>query len=144
MVTATRRLEWDAAHRVMRHESKCATLHGHRYAAEIEVVAHHGGLDALGRVIDFGAIKELVGAFIDEHWDHTTMVNQEDLDLIAFCAKDAVAGKRRPYVIAGEPTAERIAIELGRVASELLAPRGIAVTRVRIWETPSCFAEWKP
>ena len=32
--TCTRRIEFDAAHRVMEHESKCRHLHGHRYAIE--------------------------------------------------------------------------------------------------------------
>ena len=31
----TRKLEFDAGHRVMNHESKCATCHGHRYVLEV-------------------------------------------------------------------------------------------------------------
>lgn len=52
MITVTRVLEFDAGHRVVNHESKCATLHGHRY--KVEIVAAAPGLDSLGRVIDFG------------------------------------------------------------------------------------------
>jgi 6-pyruvoyltetrahydropterin/6-carboxytetrahydropterin synthase len=75
-----RRLEWDAAHRVLRHESKCATLHGHRYIALVTCSAPE--LDACGRVIDFGVVKEVVGLWIDDNWDHTTLVNRDDHDLI--------------------------------------------------------------
>ncbi len=54
-ISCTRRIEFDAAHRVMRHEGKCKHLHGHRYALEATFSA--SGLDALGRVIDFAAFQ---------------------------------------------------------------------------------------
>ena len=34
MITCTRRIEFDAAHRILNHESKCKMLHGHRYVVE--------------------------------------------------------------------------------------------------------------
>ena len=52
MIICTRKLEFDSAHRVMEHESKCKMLHGHRYALEASFAATK--LDNLGRVIDFG------------------------------------------------------------------------------------------
>jgi len=142
-VTCARRLEWDAAHRVLRHESKCASLHGHRYAAEIECAADE--LDFAGRVIDFGAIKQRVGAWIDQHWDHTTLVNRADVELLRFCEGEHERfGKRAPYIFDGEPTAENIALELLRLSIDLLQGTGIRVVRVRIYETPNCFAEARP
>ena len=62
MITCTRRLEWDAMHRIPRHESKCAAFHGHRYAAEITCSAPE--LDDLGRVVDFGVVAQRVQASI--------------------------------------------------------------------------------
>ena len=50
MHTITRRLEFDAGHRVYQHESKCNHVHGHRYVVEVEAT---GTLDGLGRIIDF-------------------------------------------------------------------------------------------
>ena len=140
--TATRRLEWDAAHRVLRHESKCATLHGHRYVAEITCDAE--SLDKVGRVIDFGVVKERVGAWIDETWDHSTLVNEDDLALVDFCRHQADRrGNRPPYLFPGEPTAENIASELFHVAAGLLDGSGVRVTKVRIYETPNCYAEFE-
>lgn len=133
------RFEWDAAHRVMRHESKCATLHGHRYVAELEV---EGPLDKVGRVIDFGKVKSVVGAWIDSEWDHTTMLGPDDATLMAFCATEHTEkGHKRPYVLRGEPTAENIADELLVSARDLLAfDPDLTVVRVRVWETPNCSA----
>ena len=64
-VYCTRRLEFDAAHRVLRHESKCATLHGHRYRVDIEVSAPKP--DSAGRAVDFSVLKTIIGGWIDRY-----------------------------------------------------------------------------
>lgn len=140
--TVTRRLEWDAAHRVMRHGSKCATLHGHRYVAEITVSAPR--LDDLDMVVDFGIVKGIVGSWIDETWDHTTILNAQDERLLDFLRAERARNPRLkvPYVLQGEPTAELISEHLLGVASNLLtSERGLRVDRVRVYETPSCWAD---
>ena len=134
--TCTRRLEFDAAHRVTRHESKCRNLHGHRYAVEITVEAD--GLDECGRVVDFGEVKSIVGTWIDERWDHGTLLHPDDADLHALCE----ASGWRHYTMPSEPTAENIAAELGRIAGDLLAGRGLRIVRIRVYETPNCWADW--
>ena len=68
MTSIQRRFQFCAGHRIPRHESKCRNLHGHNYVLWLEVSAPE--LDALGRVIDFGVIKELIGSWIETHWDH--------------------------------------------------------------------------
>ena len=65
MITCTRRIEFDAAHRILNHESKCKMLHGHRYVLEAEFTAKK--LDKLGRIIDFGVIREVLGTWIDDN-----------------------------------------------------------------------------
>ena len=35
MLTITRKLEFDAGHRIPDHKSQCRNLHGHRYTLEI-------------------------------------------------------------------------------------------------------------
>lgn len=130
---------WDAAHRVTLHESKCRTLHGHRYSATIICEAEE--LDAVDRVVDFGAIKAKVGTWIDEHWDHTTLVNVADQQLLAFATEQAeLEGHRLPYTFPGEPTAETIAAHLFGIADYLLADDRLRVVKVTVWETPNCFA----
>ena len=46
------------------------------------------------------------------------------------------------YFTRAPPTAEVIAAELARIASELLADSGVRVVGVRVWETPNGSAEW--
>jgi 6-pyruvoyltetrahydropterin/6-carboxytetrahydropterin synthase len=140
-VTCTRRLEWDAMHRIPRHESKCAAFHGHRYAAEITCVAD--ALDDRGRVVDFGVVKDRVGGWIDAHWDHTALLQRTDPDpaVAAIVASNAAHG-RPVYWLDAPPTAEVIVAELARVSAILLADTGVRVERVRLWETPNGSAEW--
>ena len=143
MVVCTRRLEWDAMHRIPDHESKCKAFHGHRYVAEITCVADD--LDDLGRVVDFSVIKEKVGTWIDTHWDHTAILMKDDPDpTIPFLAKSNAEKGHPVYWLDDHPTAENIVIELGRVAGELLKDTGVQVQKVRIWETPNAWAEWSP
>ncbi len=139
-VTCTRRLEWDAMHRIPRHESKCAAFHGHRYAVELTLRA---GLDDRGRVLDFGVVKSLVGGWIDANWDHTAILQRDDPEPAVRAIAESNARFGRPvYWMDAPPTAECMAIELARVARELLAPTGVQLVRLRLWETPNGSAEW--
>lgn len=138
----TRRLEFDAGHRVLGHGGKCRHLHGHRYRAEI-TVGPTRGLDELGMVIDFGLVKELVGAWIDTNWDHNMILHPED-PLRYFLDDSERQEEREPYVMPEEcnPTAENLAIVLFHKSRELLTPQEMRVRRVRIYETPNCWADY--
>ena len=139
MLTCTRRIEWDAMHRIPRHESKCRAFHGHRYAAELTCDAPE--LDDRGRVVDFGVIKERVGGWVDQHWDHTAILMQGDPEAEPLAQANARLG-RPVYWTERPPTAEVIVAELARIAQELLADTGVTVVRIRLWETPNGSAEW--
>lgn len=137
VITCTRRIEFDAAHRVMRHESKCKHLHGHRYALEATFAAPK--LDALGRVVDFGVIKEKLGSWIDEHWDHATILYQQDS---ALGEAISVHTKQKIFYLSANPTAENMAEYLfKKICPKLFKGMGIRCTRLRIYETPNCYAE---
>ena len=144
--TISRRFEFDAGHRVMRHESKCANLHGHRYVAEVSVQSPQ--LDSLGRVVDFGELKSLVGGWIDANWDHNVLLNSLDplysiwLDSGA-CVRQKLFGPKVPYTFANQnPTAEIMVERLFCVVYQLLAHTPLEVTAVRLYETPNCWADY--
>jgi len=134
MRKVTRILEIDAGHRLMNHEGKCRNVHGHRYKFEITVAAD--SLDDVGRVLDFGVIKEKVGGWLDAEWDHGFIVQIGD-PLLAALKED----KSKYYIMAAPPTAENMSTLLAEVAATLLSPHGIRVARVRCWETPNCYAD---
>lgn len=134
-ITCTRKIEFDAAHRVLEHESKCKNLHGHRYAIEASFEAD--ALDRLGRVVDFGVIKEVLGAWVDENWDHTTILFEKDAELGK--AISAVTGQKIFYLPCN-PTAENMAAYLlTEICPKLFASHGVRCTGLRLQETPNCW-----
>lgn len=136
MITCTRRIEFDAGHRVMEHESKCKYLHGHRYAIEATFTA--ADLDNLGRVIDFGTIKEILGHWVEDNWDHTTILHESDRTL-----GEAIASKtgQKIYYLDANPTAENMAQHLLiKICPALFAGRNAKCTSIKLYETPNCYA----
>lgn len=139
MITITRKFEFDSAHRVLGHEGKCRHLHGHRYVAEVTIQAPE--LDPLGRVIDFGVVKQIIGGWIDQNWDHNALLHCQD-PLLQSRDQNRLFGGRTPYIMAyGNPTAENIASALFHISQASL-PSELTVTHVRVYETPNCFADY--
>lgn len=137
MINCTRKIEFDAAHRIQRHESKCKMLHGHRYVIEASFTAKE--LDDLGRVIDFGAIKEVLGSWIDENFDHNTILCESDHELGAEIEKST---GQKIFYLKNQPTAENIALFLfHEVCPYLFQNYDIECTKIRLYETPNCYAE---
>lgn len=136
---AVRRIQFCAGHRIHGHESKCAHLHGHNYVAHVHVSA--ASLDDLGRVIDFGVVKQVVGQWIEENWDHAFLVFVDDEEALA--ALRMVSGQR-VYRMPTNPTAENMAAHLLSHANGMLRPLGVRVVRVELEETENCRVEVTP
>ena len=137
MLSCSRKIEFDAAHRVCQHESKCKYLHGHRYVIEASFTAKE--LDTLGRIVDFGVIKKKLGSWIDEHWDHTTILYHKDTEL-----GEAIAAitKQKIFYLPSNPTAENMAHYLHHtVCPTLFAESQITCIALRLYETPNCYAD---
>lgn len=150
-VSITREFSFDAAHRLVGHESKCKYLHGHRYSAFVTVEGPE--LDGVGRVIDFAEVKRIVGGWIDTNWDHNILLNTKDIlaDIArtrfdsgpAACQNvDEIFGGKGPYLFDGNPTAENIAQELYH-KTDLLLPDEIDIIAIRLYETPKNFADFR-
>jgi len=139
MITITRRLEFDAGHRITRHESRCSHPHGHRYA--LEIACQSPQLDECGRVIDFAKIKEVVGGWLEDNLDHAFLVYERDEIMLAMLRTGEQGVPFRHFLLAGEPTVENLARLLLSKCRELLAPFHISVVGVRVYETPNCWAD---
>lgn len=167
----TRRIGIDAGHRIRLHGSKCRHLHGHRYEVEATCAAstlHEGGEQA-GMVLDFGFLKDEMMRVIDAPCDHGFIAELADVALLETFAPEgrdpaewraqlAEAVERdgfalttdtrlgtRLYVIAMPPTAEALAKHWFERLAPLVRTRsdGLArLQRLRVWETPNCWAEW--
>lgn len=150
--TATRKIHWCSGHRVMGHENKCAHLHGHNYTALItcRLLDEGEGVDKIGRVVDFSVIKDVFDGFVQAEWDHGFILSKHDRDartiIGSFLPQPNFTGMYRPdqklFIMDKNPTAENMAEYLGTVVAKNL-PAGLIVTRVRVWETENCYADWE-
>ena len=144
MITITRKLEFDAGHRIPDHKSQCRNLHGHRYTIEItlvgEVIEEEGSSDN-GMLMDFSDVKALANQHLVNVWDHAFIVYEKDKPLRDFLAS---LPDHKTVVISKIPTVENLA----RTAFEILKPvyrdrygTGLRLHRIVLHETPNCWAE---
>jgi 6-pyruvoyltetrahydropterin/6-carboxytetrahydropterin synthase len=124
-------LEFDAAHRLLGHPGRCASLHGHRYRVEVRVA---GGPGEDGLVLDFSDLKGRLRGLLDP-WDHATLLQEGDPLLPVLRADPTCRVVACPW----PPTAERMAEAVhGSLARSL--PPDLAVAAVTVWETPTSSA----
>jgi 6-pyruvoyltetrahydropterin/6-carboxytetrahydropterin synthase len=131
-------LEIDAGHRVYGHEGKCAHVHGHRYKFEIHATATE--LDIVGRVIDFSIIKEKIGQWLDDNWDHGMILWVSDPVSQEWISPVTYLYGHKYFLLPYNPTAENLADFLLDKANELLKRTEVRVFKVVCWETPNCWA----
>jgi 6-pyruvoyltetrahydropterin/6-carboxytetrahydropterin synthase len=144
MLTITRKLEFDAGHRIPDHASQCRNLHGHRYTLLItltgEVLDADGQSDN-GMIMDFSDIKALANSVLVNLWDHAFLVYRNDHVVRAFL--DSLPD-HKTVVLERVPTVENLA----QIAFDILRPayasrfgRHLALTGITLYETPNCWAE---
>lgn len=135
--TAIRRIQFCSGHRVYKHESKCANMHGHNYVAFFHAEAEN--LDDIGRVIDFSVLKEKFGTWIDKNWDHGFLYFRGDLELVELF--DEQMNSQKHFEMPCNPTAENMAQFLLDLGKDLLQGSGVKLVKVVLWETENCFVE---
>jgi len=143
-IAITRRLEFDAGHRLPNHQSQCRNIHGHRYALEITLsadVIHEEGAADDGMVMDFGDIKRIAREKLVDLWDHAFLVYRGDKVMVDFLA--AISG-HKTVVLDVVPTAENLVEVAFRILKDAYRDRFghvLKLTRVRLYETPNCWAD---
>ena len=132
-VTVTRRLRFNAAHRVHNPElsdeenrrlfGKCnnPNWHGHNYVLEVSVA---GEIDPrTGYVVDLGELARLVEREFVDRVDHRNL----NLDVA--------------FMQGVNPTSENIVVQAWRVIEPHIAPARL--TRLRLWETENNYVEYE-
>lgn len=123
-------------HRVFQHESKCAHLHGHNYRVHFTCEAEQ--LDSIGRVIDFSDIKAKLCMWLEDQWDHKTLIWENDPWAKVLPGIDPTI-----VIVPFNPTAENIAQHLVEVIGpQQLAGTGIKLVHCDVEETRKCSASF--
>lgn len=139
----TKEVQFDAAHRVPLHASKCKNLHGHRY----RVVAHVEGElitegPESGMVRDFSIVKQKMNEKIHDVYDHGTIVYEGDQNLrdLLFDSNDRPVHGWNVRLVPFIPTAECLA----KFFFEELEESGLKMVQLDVWETPTSCASYRP
>lgn len=140
----TRRLEFDAGHRIPNHASQCRHLHGHRYAIEITLageIIQTEGAAGQGMVMDFSDVKSIANTVLVRQWDHAFLVYQGDRVVAEFLAS---LPDHKTVVLPVVPTAENLAAEAFRILDAAYRDtygNQLRLQRVRLYETPNNWAD---
>lgn len=149
MITVSRYHDISCGHRVVGHEGKCKNLHGHNYRIHFTArgTMSGGKLDNLGRVVDFSVIKTQMCAWLEEHWDHKTILWNRDPWWRALQAAEngmpALEGINDGIIaIDYNPTAENMALFLlYNIAPRMMKGTYAQIIEVEIEETRKCSAK---
>ena len=132
VITVTRRLRFNAAHRVHNPAlsdaenvamfGKCnnPNWHGHNYLFEVSVT---GPIDpTTGYVIDLAKLRDLVERELVSHIDHKNL----NLDV--------------PFMRGTNPTTENLIVACWKILAPRVAPGNL--TRLKLWETENNYVEY--
>ena len=140
----TRRLEFDAGHRIPHHKSQCRHMHGHRYAIEITLsgeIIQTEGVSEQGMVMDFSDVKIVAYNQIVAAWDHAFLVYAGDRQVVEFLGS---MPEHKTVVLPFIPTAENLAAEAFRIldkAYQDVYGNNLKLEQVRLYETPNNWAD---
>ena len=132
MYSVTKKIDFCYGHRLLDYDGICKHPHGHNATAEVEI--RTGVLDNRNMVCDFSDIKRIVKGWIDRELDHKMILRHDD-PLVA-----PLEALGEPiFKLESNPTVERIA----KLIFDMSRHQGLDIVAVRVWETPTSFAEYR-
>lgn len=150
IVEISKRVEFDAGHRVPRHESKCHNIHGHRYV----VIAHACGpiveeedASDQGMLVDFSLLKKWLNEKVHDVFDHGFIAYEGDSAAIAASKLvSEIEGQEQkliifPYI----PTAENLARWIYDEMQPVLQAHfreNLWLSHIEVLETPTSIARY--
>lgn len=146
-VSVTKEFSWDMAHMLAGHQGLCKNLHGHTYKMQVEVTRKSGDTlssdtSSAGMIIDFKALKEVVASNITSGLDHAFIYWKNSNDVVEHeIARLLKENGRKVVEVPYRPTAEEMALHFYEVLSKELETQNIALISIKLWETPTSFAE---
>ena len=112
-----------AGHALRNYRGKCENVHGHNYRCQVTVEGRD--LDNIGLLVDFVELKKVVHGVLDR-LDHQWLNDYPPFDAL-------------------NPSAENIARYIyDEVTSGLRGRDGVRISAVRLWETDTASATFRP
>ncbi|QIA75920.1 6-carboxytetrahydropterin synthase QueD [Rodentibacter caecimuris] len=139
MFKISKEFSFDIAHLLDNHDGKCQNLHGHTYKLQVEITGdlHENGAKK-SMVMDFSDLKNTVKKAILDPMDHAFIYDQtsERESKIAVLLQEL---NSKTFAVPFRTTAE----EMARfIFNRLKYDEKLAVSAIRLWETPTSFCEY--
>ncbi|MBI3209711.1 MAG: 6-carboxytetrahydropterin synthase QueD [Candidatus Solibacter usitatus] len=115
-----------AGHALRNYKGKCENVHGHNY--RVRITLEGDGLDQTGMLVDFVEMKKVLRAAI-AYLDHRFINDLPPFDEL-------------------NPSAENIAWyfcdQMQKGMKDELARTSVRIQNVKVWETDTCVATYRP
>jgi len=112
-----------AGHALRNYHGKCENVHGHNYRCQVTVQGEQ--LDSVGLLVDFVELKRVVHSVLDR-LDHQWLNEYAPFDVL-------------------NPSAENISKYIyDEILQGLGAKQGVRLAQVKLWETDTASAIYRP
>ncbi|KGQ49725.1 6-carboxytetrahydropterin synthase QueD [Gallibacterium anatis] len=139
MLKVAKEFSFDMAHLLDGHDGKCQNLHGHTYKLQVIVSGETEDNGAKkGMVIDFADLKRAVNELIISPMDHAFIYDQSS-ERETKIAQLLQQLNSKTFALPVRSTAENLAQFIFQRLQENV---GFHLHSVRLWETPTSFAEY--
>ena len=127
-------IQFDTAHCLNGYLGKCANIHGHRYRLIVKIAQQdlHTEGHLRGMVEDFSHIKKVLKD-VEEHFDHKLLVEDDAQGRAVAEALRQSGNNFAILLFPARPTVE----EMSRYLFRMLRKKGLPVTEVELFETPT-------
>ena len=140
-IRVTKEFGFESAHALWNYDGKCKNVHGHSYRLFVTVIGTPIADESnvkLGMVLDFGDLKKIVNQNIIDRFDHALVVsNRAEIKNI----REVNQMFDRFEVVNYQPTCENFIVDFANIIKDKFPPK-VKLFSLRLYETPSSFAEW--
>lgn len=138
----TKEITFDSAHMLSNYEGKCNNLHGHTYKLQVTVDKE---VDLMSYMtIDFNDLKKVIEETVMDNFDHALLFSssecrdKDEEELLTW----ASTFNKKYFILNGKTTCESMAPQIkGMIEKNLLMKGTEAEVHIKLWETPTSFAE---
>ena len=111
-----------AGHALRNYRGKCENVHGHNYRCQVTVEGTE--LNEIGLLVDFVELKRVVHGVLDR-LDHQWLNEFPPFDVL-------------------NPSAENMARYIYEQVNQGIQAQGVRIAQVRLWETDTAHATYRP
>jgi 6-pyruvoyltetrahydropterin/6-carboxytetrahydropterin synthase len=141
-IRITKEFSFEMSHMLDGYDGACSQIHGHSYRMFVTVKGEPVGdvsNPKFGMVMDFGALKQIVGSLIIGRYDHSFVIRatEHNAELI-----EALKQRFTRIIVSDyQPTCENMATHFAEMIRREL-PAGVELYSLKLYETATSFAEW--